>query len=88
MHFSQLCTHERCKGYWAFRFDEGMFGDVSQFCVPSFDTADTARTATRRAESYQLSARGASPQAASRELKADSRELNQLSSTNVTIMLT
>ena len=19
MHFSQLCTHERCKGYWAFR---------------------------------------------------------------------
>jgi hypothetical protein len=29
MHFSQLCTHERCKGYWAFRFDEGMFGDVS-----------------------------------------------------------
>jgi hypothetical protein len=28
MHFSQLCTHERCKGYWAFRFDEGMFGDV------------------------------------------------------------
>ena len=23
MHFSQLCTHERCKGYWALRFDEG-----------------------------------------------------------------
>jgi hypothetical protein len=29
MHFSQLCTHQRCKGYWAFRFDEGIFGDVS-----------------------------------------------------------
>jgi hypothetical protein len=28
MHFSQLCTHERCKGYWAFRFDDGMFRDV------------------------------------------------------------
>jgi hypothetical protein len=28
MHFSQLCTHERCKGYWALRFDEGLFGDV------------------------------------------------------------
>ncbi len=28
MHFSQLCTHERCKGYWALRFDEGAFGDV------------------------------------------------------------
>lgn len=26
MHFSQLCTHERCKGYWAMRFDEGCFG--------------------------------------------------------------
>jgi len=28
MHFSQLCTHERCKGYWALRFDEGVFGNV------------------------------------------------------------
>jgi len=28
MHFSQFCTHERCKGYWALRFDEGAFGDV------------------------------------------------------------
>lgn len=28
MHFSQLCTHERCKGYWALRFDEGAFGGV------------------------------------------------------------
>lgn len=23
IHFDQLCTHERCRGYWAFRFDEG-----------------------------------------------------------------
>jgi hypothetical protein len=23
VHFDQLCTHERCRGYWAFRFDEG-----------------------------------------------------------------
>ncbi|HZT76775.1 MAG TPA: DUF1326 domain-containing protein [Vicinamibacterales bacterium] len=28
MHFSQHCTHERCKGYWAIRIDEGRFGDV------------------------------------------------------------
>lgn len=28
MHFSQNCTHDRCKGYWALRFDEGAFGDV------------------------------------------------------------
>ncbi len=28
MHFSQNCTHDRCKGYWALRFDEGVFGDV------------------------------------------------------------
>jgi hypothetical protein len=29
MHFSQSCTHDRCKGYWALRIDEGSFGDVS-----------------------------------------------------------
>jgi hypothetical protein len=29
MHFSQKCTHERCKGYWAVRIDHGAFGDVS-----------------------------------------------------------
>jgi hypothetical protein len=29
MHFSQLCTHERCLGYWALRFDDGTFGDLS-----------------------------------------------------------
>jgi hypothetical protein len=28
MHFSQLCTHERCVGYWAVRFDQGTFGTV------------------------------------------------------------
>lgn len=29
MHFSQFCTHERCVGYWAVRFDGGSFGSVS-----------------------------------------------------------
>jgi hypothetical protein len=28
MHFSQFCTHERCVGYWAVRFDGGSFGSV------------------------------------------------------------
>ena len=28
VHFSQECTHERCLGYWAIRFDEGRFEDV------------------------------------------------------------
>ena len=28
VHFSQNCTHERCMGYWALRFDEGRFGDT------------------------------------------------------------
>lgn len=28
MHFSQNCTHERCKGFWAIRFDEGDFGGI------------------------------------------------------------
>ncbi len=29
VHFSQNCTHERCVGYWAIRFDEGDYGGVS-----------------------------------------------------------
>jgi hypothetical protein len=28
MHFSQLCTYDRCKGYWAIRIDEGRHGDI------------------------------------------------------------
>lgn len=28
MHFSQNCTYDRCKGYWAIRIDDGRFGDV------------------------------------------------------------
>jgi hypothetical protein len=41
MHFSQNCTHERCKGYWAVRIDAGAFGDVSiagTRAVVAFDT--------------------------------------------------
>jgi hypothetical protein len=41
MHFSQNCTHERCRGYWALRFDEGTFGDVplaGMRAVIAFDT--------------------------------------------------
>jgi hypothetical protein len=41
IHFSQLCTHPRCKGYWAIRVDEGAFGDVSLAgtrAVVAFDT--------------------------------------------------
>ena len=29
VHFEQLCTHGRCVGYWAIRFDEGVFGGVA-----------------------------------------------------------
>jgi hypothetical protein len=41
MHFSQNCTHQRCKGYWAMRIDEGTFGDVllaGTRAVIAFDT--------------------------------------------------
>lgn len=41
MHFSQLCTHERCKGYWALRFDAGAFGATplaGMRAVVAFDT--------------------------------------------------
>ena len=33
VHFDQLCTHTRCKGYWAIRIDEGMFDSVSLECL-------------------------------------------------------
>jgi hypothetical protein len=26
--FKQNCTHERCTGYWAIRFNEGAYGDI------------------------------------------------------------
>lgn len=26
--FKQSCTHERCVGYWAIRFEEGVYGEV------------------------------------------------------------
>jgi hypothetical protein len=28
VHFEQLCTHDRCRGYWALRVGEGAFGAV------------------------------------------------------------
>lgn len=28
MHFEQFCTHDRCKGYWAIRVDEGRYNGV------------------------------------------------------------
>ncbi len=29
VHFDQLCTYDRCLGYWAVRFDEGEFAGVA-----------------------------------------------------------
>ena len=29
IHFEQLCTHERCRGYWALRFEDGEVGEVN-----------------------------------------------------------
>ncbi len=33
VHFSNKCTHERCIGYWAIRFDEGSYGEVDLTAV-------------------------------------------------------
>ncbi len=41
MHFDQLCTHERCLGYWAIRIDAGQFGGIPLAglrAVIAFDT--------------------------------------------------
>jgi hypothetical protein len=41
MHFTQLCTHDRCKGYWALRFDDGAFGGVSLGGLRAFIVFDS-----------------------------------------------
>ena len=41
MHFSQLCTHDRCKGYWALRFDDGAFGAVALGGLRAFIVFDS-----------------------------------------------
>jgi hypothetical protein len=41
IHFSQSCTHERCKGYWAIRVDDGLFDHTTLAgtrAVIAFDT--------------------------------------------------
>lgn len=43
MHFSQCCTHERCKGYWAIRIDEGAFGATPLGGTRAFVAFDTPR---------------------------------------------
>lgn len=40
MHFEQLCTHPRCKGYWAIRVDEGEYDGIAlggRAAVVAFD---------------------------------------------------
>jgi hypothetical protein len=44
VHFSQQCTHERCVGYWALRFDEGVFDDVSLSGLRALVVFDSPQT--------------------------------------------
>src|SRR5690349_10057961 len=41
MHFRQLCTHDRCKGYWALRFDAGALDGVALNDVKALVAFDT-----------------------------------------------
>jgi hypothetical protein len=41
VHFQQLCTHERCVGFWAVRFDFGAFGTVPLDGVKAVVVYDT-----------------------------------------------
>lgn len=43
VHFEQACTHERCLGYWAIRFDEGEFDGVSLAGVRAVIAYDSPR---------------------------------------------
>ena len=41
MHFEQKCTYDRCKGYWAIRFDDGSFDGVALAGVRALVAFDT-----------------------------------------------
>ena len=41
MHFSQNCSYERCKGYWAIRVDEGRFDGVALDGIKAVIVYDT-----------------------------------------------
>ncbi|MFQ5720112.1 MAG: DUF1326 domain-containing protein [Acidobacteriota bacterium] len=43
VHFDQLCTHDRCLGYWAMRVDEGRWRDVSLDGLTAVVAYDTPR---------------------------------------------
>lgn len=43
MHFEQLCTRDRCKGYWAVRIDEGRFESVSLEGLKALVVFDTPK---------------------------------------------
>ena len=43
VHFDQLCTHERCVGYWALRFDAGESGGVDLSGINAVIAYDTPR---------------------------------------------
>lgn len=41
IHFDQLCTHERCRGYWAFEFEHGLVEGTDlagQRAIVAFDS--------------------------------------------------
>ncbi|HXE30851.1 MAG TPA: DUF1326 domain-containing protein [Terriglobales bacterium] len=43
VHFTQSCTHERCQGFWAIRFDGGAYGDVPLAGLRAAVVYDTPR---------------------------------------------
>jgi hypothetical protein len=44
VHFSQRCTFERCKGYWALEFAEGRFGTVDLAGIRAVVVFDSPQT--------------------------------------------
>jgi hypothetical protein len=44
IHFSQKCTYDRCKGYWAMQIDEGAFGSVSLAGIRAVVVFDSPQT--------------------------------------------
>jgi len=43
VHFDQLCTHDRCVGYWALRLDQGEFSGIALAGVKAVVAYDSPR---------------------------------------------
>lgn len=67
IHFTQLCTHERCRGFWAMRFDAGDFNGVDLASAKAAIIYDTPQLMSSGGWNETLYIDGSADQAAAIE---------------------